>query len=304
MNSIKISILTATYNRGRELEKLYQSIKKNCSKKIEIEWLIMDDGSIDETEHIVRSFDRKFDIKYYKHDNMGKMASINELVEKAIGDLIIECDSDDYFTDSAFEYINIAYEKYKNYKDVYALCFLKYNKDYKNIGKNMPKKKTNMFDLYFKDLEDGEKSLVYYANIRKKYKYRLEKNEKFVTEARMHHEMDLSYSIICINKPIMICEYQQDGYTKNINSVFQSNPYGYYEYFREILHRDMKGVNFSKRLYCVKHLILFSYLTGNKLNFKDIKSIMNKILLVILIIPGIYKSKKFKEIENGKRKDI
>ena len=60
----------------------------------------------------------------------------------------------------------------------------------------MPKEKTTMFDLYFKDLEDGEKALVFFSGIRKKYEYRLEKKEKFVTEARMHHEMDINYNII------------------------------------------------------------------------------------------------------------
>ena len=68
MNSIKISILTSTYNRGRELEKLYQSIKKNCSKKIEIEWLIMDDGSTDNTEDLIKKYinEGKIDIIYKK----------------------------------------------------------------------------------------------------------------------------------------------------------------------------------------------------------------------------------------------
>ncbi len=40
---MKISILTATYNRANLLEKLYNSIVENSNYGIEIEWLIMDD---------------------------------------------------------------------------------------------------------------------------------------------------------------------------------------------------------------------------------------------------------------------
>ena len=40
---MKISILTATYNRGTYLSKLYNSLINNCKFDINLEWLIMDD---------------------------------------------------------------------------------------------------------------------------------------------------------------------------------------------------------------------------------------------------------------------
>ena len=49
-NYMKISILTATYNRAKHLSKLYESIVDNITSSLQIEWLIMDDGSTDETE--------------------------------------------------------------------------------------------------------------------------------------------------------------------------------------------------------------------------------------------------------------
>lgn len=147
-----------------------------------------------------------------------------------------------------------------------------------------------MFDLYFKEGEDGEKAIAFYTNIRKQYEHELEKNEKFITEARMYHKMDEKYKLICINQPIMVCEYQKEGYTKNIQKQFQNNPFGYYQYFSEILQKDMKGVTFQKRLYVIKHYILFSYLT-KQYQLKKIKSFMNKVLYLILILPGMLKTK-------------
>lgn len=292
---MKISVLTPTYNRANLLERLYKSLVKNLKYDIEIEWLIMNDGSTDETKNIIKRFieENKIEIKYFEQENQGKMVSINKLVEKATGDLIIDCDSDDYFTEDAFKIINEEYKKNKDEKDIYGLCFLKYDQNRKNMGNNFKNKKTTMFDLYFKEGETGEKAIVFFSSIRKQYKHELEHNERFVTEARMYHKMDEKYKMICINKPIMICEYQKEGYTQNIVKQFKENPYGYYEYFKEILQRNMKGVTFNKRLYVIKHYILFSYLT-KRYQSSTIESSINKFLYYLLLIPGVIKSRNIK----------
>ena len=294
MSNLKISVLTPAYNREKLLGNLYKSLIENLKYNIDIEWIIMDDGSTDNTKLLIERYikENKIDIKYFYQENQGKMVAINNLVDKAQGDLIIECDSDDYFTDDAFKIIKDEYNKYENDEKAYALCFLKYDENGNNMGNMLKNKRTTMFDLYFKEVETGEKALVFYKNIRKKYMHKLEHNERFVTEARMYHEMDLKYDIICINKPIMICEYQKDGYTQNIKKQFIENPYGYYEYFKEILKRNMRGVKLNKRLYAIKHYILFCVLLKKRIDLKNIKEIKNKILVVILYLPGKLKTER------------
>ena len=97
---MKISVLTPTYNREKLLERLYKSLVKNSKYGVEIEWLIMDDGSTDQTEQKVKSFIQEkephIQVKYYKQKNQGKMIAINNLVEKATGEYIMFLDSDDY----------------------------------------------------------------------------------------------------------------------------------------------------------------------------------------------------------------
>ena len=221
------------------------------------------------------------------------MVAINKLTNKATGDFIVDCDSDDYFTNDAFKIVKEAFEENKDKKEIYGICFLKYDEKGNNMGNNFKNKITTMFDLYFKEGETGEKALVFYSDIRKKYKHELENNERFVTEARMYHKIDEKYKMICVNKPIMICEYQEQGYSKNITKEFKENPYGYYKYFEEILQKNMKGVNFNKRLYAIKHYILFSYLTKSKNNLGKIKGFLNKLLYIILYFPGVIKSRNF-----------
>lgn len=292
---MKISILTPTYNRANLLGNLYQSLLQNKKDGIEIQWIIMDDSSEDNTEETIKQWiqENKIEIIYNKQKHQGKMVAINNIVEKATGDVIIECDSDDYFTNDSFSIIKKAWQENKNRTNCYAMCFLKYNQNNENMGKEFPKKETTMFDLYFKDEETGEKALVFFSNVRKQYVYKLEQEEKFVTEARMYHEMDLKYKMICINKPIMICQYQKDGYTKNIKKQFIENPFGYFQYFKEIFNHDMKNVTFRKRLYVIKHYILFSYLTKARKPIQNVKGTYNKLLFLLLYIPGVIKTNMF-----------
>ena len=248
---MKISVLTPTYNRAHLLDNLYKSLIENLNYGVEIEWLIMDDGSTDNTEEKIKEYIKqgKINIKYFYQNNQGKMVAINNLVGQATGELIVDCDSDDYFSDDAFKIIKESYEKYPNEnQELYGMCFLKYDTKGQNMGQLFRNEKTTMFDLYFKEGEDGEKALVFYSNIRKQFKHELEHGEKFVTEARMYHKMDEKYKMACINEPIMICEYQDEGYTQNIMEQFKKYPYGYYMYFKEILHKNMKGVLRHKSL--------------------------------------------------------
>ena len=266
---MKLSILTATYNRAKYLKQIYESIIENQKKSnIEAEWIIIDDGSTDNTKSFVQEFKSEdlVNIKYIYQPNSGKMVAINKGMKDTTGDLIVDCDSDDFFAKNAFKVIEENASKLLENENIYALCFLK-----QDILGNISGKKfslnymeSTMFDLYFKQDIQGEKILVFNAKIRKEFKHELEKNEKFVTEARMYHKMDENYKLLCINDVIEIGDYQQDGYTKNILQTFKTSPNGYYKYFKEILQKKMKGVLFKKKLYILKHYILFLFLKIKK----------------------------------------
>ena len=294
---MKLSILTATYNRGKYLQKLYDSIKENLKYNLNCEWIIVDDGSTDDTKQYVKKFidENIVHIIYYYQKNNGKMSAINEAVKLATGNLTVDCDSDDYFVPDAFEKIEKNANKLLENENLYAMVFLKKENDGKISGKEFKSQEqiTSIFDLYFKDDVQGEKIIVFNSKIRKMYSHQLEHNEKFITESRMYHKMDDKYKVIAINDVVEQGSYIEDGYTKNINKTFKESPCGYYMYFKEILSKDMNGVLFSKRLYAIKHYILFSYLTNNKFNDSFMKDKLNKSLYRLLYVPGMIKSKKF-----------
>lgn len=299
---MKISILTPTYNRAYVLTNLYKSLIINKKSYANFEWLIMDDGSTDNTKQLVASWieEGKITIKYFYQSNQGKMVALNNLLTHISGNITIECDSDDYFTNDCFINIIDKWQYIEKDNDVYGLIMLKINKDGKPIGDKFPIEGiiTRVFDLYFKNNITGDKCYAFKSNIRKKYYHQLENNERFVTEGRMYHKMDLAYKgLMTFNVNCVICEYLEDGYSKNIIQVFKKYPYGYYKYYLEMFDLDMNGVSFTKRLHIIKHYILFGCLTKQKkLSLINLsKGQLNKILVLVLVIPGYILTKiKFK----------
>ena len=99
------------------------------------------------------------------------MRAINNLIEYVTGELVMTCDSDDYFVTDAFKRINEKKDLLLNENDLYALAFLKNETPQKLSGNQFEKEneETTMFDLYFKHGITGEKILVFKTEIRKKY---------------------------------------------------------------------------------------------------------------------------------------
>ena len=70
-----ITILTPTYNREKLLHNLYTSL---CNQeKLDFKWVVVDDGSIDDTEKYISKIKEEadFSINYYKKSNGEKHGS-------------------------------------------------------------------------------------------------------------------------------------------------------------------------------------------------------------------------------------
>lgn len=292
---MKISILTATYNRKHLLPKLYKSLVENSKTFTNFEWLIMDDGSSDNTESLVKDWikENKIKIKYYKQKNAGKMAAINNLSKYVTGEIWIEVDSDDYFIDGVLKDISKDYETLD--KKAYGILYYR-----KILNVETPKDESlnnkiiSLYHFHYKYGYTYDTSLTFRTSVRKNFKYELEHNEKFITEARTYYKMDLvSKGLLISNKDIIIANYEEDGYTKSIINLFKKYPYGYYEFFKELLNYPKQDILFKQRLYMVKHYILFSVLTkiGFTKSVKHVKIVKNKIMVMLLYFLGMVKTK-------------
>ena len=109
-----LSIITPTYNRSRELQRAYKSLLDQTSKSFE--WIIIDDGSIDDTKKIVEKLkkENKIDINYISKENGGKPSAYNTGVIHSKNDLLLCLDSDDILTNDAVATILSDYDEIKD----------------------------------------------------------------------------------------------------------------------------------------------------------------------------------------------
>ena len=105
-----LTVCTPTYNRAHTLPRLYESLVRQTSQ--DFEWLVVDDGSTDNTRELVDGWvaEGRIRIRYVYKENGGKPSAHNLGVRLAAGELFFCVDSDDYLTDNAVELILSAWE--------------------------------------------------------------------------------------------------------------------------------------------------------------------------------------------------
>lgn len=234
-DNCKITVFTPTYNRAYIIEHLYKSLQRQGF--IDFEWLIIDDGSSDNTEDIIDNWkkeDNFFRIRYYKQKNGGKCRAINKALDLAQGELFFTVDSDDYLTDDALEKVSKWFSEINDASvkgivanrgySAYETLNYTFNERYLDISLldmyNIPKNRNTV--------GNGERAFVFYTDFHRQYKYPEFDGENFMTEAvvwnRMAHD---GYKMRFFNDIIWIFEYKPDGLTSAGNSLFINNPKGY-----------------------------------------------------------------------------
>ena len=90
-----LTVFTPTYNREYLLGRVYASLQKQTCR--DFEWVIVDDGSTDNTEAVVGEViaDADFPIRYFRQPNGGKHRAVNRGVREARGEAFFIVDSDD-----------------------------------------------------------------------------------------------------------------------------------------------------------------------------------------------------------------
>jgi glycosyltransferase involved in cell wall biosynthesis len=110
------SIIIPLYNRPQEIKELLETLTLQTYKNFEV--LIIEDGSKDDAEAIVKSFGGKLDIKYYVKENAGQGFARNYAFERANGDYFIIFDSDCLIPEDYLEIVNNSLAE--NWLDAYG----------------------------------------------------------------------------------------------------------------------------------------------------------------------------------------
>ena len=226
---MRFTVFTPAYNRAHTLTRLYESLKRQSFK--DFEWLVVDDGSTDNTEELIRGFVAEkpfFEINYIKTENGGKHRAINRGMPHARGELTFLLDSDDWLTDDSLEIIDSEEKKISlEDKKVFAgLCGLKLYENKEIIGSQSDLEYVDT--LYIERTAHnitGDKSDTYYTQILKRYPFPEFDGEKFATECLVWNEISKDgYKIRYFNKPVQYCEYLEDGLTAGGYSMYAKYP--------------------------------------------------------------------------------
>lgn len=114
----KISIITASLNQGKYIKKTLDSISSQKNIYFNIEHIVMDGGSKDETSNILRNYESNFNFKWFSEKDNGQSNAINNGIRLSSGEIIGWLNSDDmYFEDT----ISIVVDFFDKHKDVNVL---------------------------------------------------------------------------------------------------------------------------------------------------------------------------------------
>lgn len=155
----KITIITPTYNRAHTLPRVYESLKNQTFKNFK--WIIIDDGSTDNTQEIVAQFQKEntFPIEYYQQPNRHKFLTVLDGIRMVKSKYHMVVDSDDSYPENSLEILFNEVEKIENQDDYIGLMGLSADEQGNIVGNEYPNGgfDGSIFDMRYKYKVRGDK---------------------------------------------------------------------------------------------------------------------------------------------------
>ena len=257
-----LTIITPTYNRVSELHKLYVSLCRQSNT--EFLWLIIDDGSNDDTENVVSSWKDQnlLNISYVKQQNGGKHTALNTGICMVRTLMTMIVDSDDWLIDDAVAKIYEYDQKYNSRITDHKICgysFLRAFSDGRINAEPFPENEIigTYRELRVNRKDLGDKAEVFYTDVLKKYPFPVFPGERFLPEDAVWIKMSGPYQMVHINTAIYLCDYLDGGLTKTGRYMKIYSPYGMM--YRSAMYMGDHRVKRSVRLKMLLLYVIYEY---------------------------------------------
>lgn len=281
-----LTVFTPSFNRAYCLHQCYESLVVQTNK--DFCWLIIDDGSTDNTKELVQIWidEGKIEIIYHFQENQGMHGAHNAAYRLTETELNVCIDSDDFMPEDAVDAILTFWNAQppEVRKSVAGLAGLDAFKDGKIIGNKFPDylERSTLETIHNVHRITGDKKLVYRTEVVKKYPpYPLFQGERFVPLGTLYLMIDKDYEILCLNEVLCIVEYMPDGSSRNMIKQYYRHPKG----FQHARITNMRHSNYFKvRLKNAIHYV------SHSIQLKDLgflKKTPKKLLTFFMIPPGI-----------------
>ncbi|MFI3287324.1 MAG: glycosyltransferase family 2 protein [Rikenellaceae bacterium] len=279
MTNKTLTVFTPAYNRAHTIGRTYESLCRQTSK--DFCWLVIDDGSMDNTGELVRAWkeEGKIDITYIHQQNQGMHGAHNTAYRNINTELCTCIDSDDFMPENAVNTIIDFWNK--NHSDKYAgIIGLDVDMSEQVIGdKFIDSIQSTTLSGYYENGGKGDKKLVYRTDIIKNTnEYPLFEGERYVGLSCRCLEIDQSYEFLVINEPLVIVDYQEDGSSMSMYKQYWNNPKGF-AYFRK--HKMMYSKSLKVWFEESIHYVSSSIRAKNKAFLKE----SPKPIVTFLMIP-------------------
>ncbi len=221
-----VTVFTPAYNRAYIIKALYDSLCRQSDR--DFEWLVVNDGSSDNTEELIQKFikEDKIAIRYFHQENAGKHIAINKGVAEAKGELFFIVDSDDYLTEDAVTTLKSLYAGIKDDDRFAGVSGTRITPEGKRIGGDLPFETLDCSIIEFACIHGytGDMAEAYKTDVLRQFTFPHVEGERFCPESLVWNRIGQKYQLHYANKGIYVCEYLPDGLTASIVRVRMKSP--------------------------------------------------------------------------------
>ncbi len=294
MKEVKITIVTPSYNRKHTLPRVYESLKNQTFQ--DFKWIIMDDGSTDNTEELVKSFQNEglLDIDYFWNKNQHKFITVFEGIKKVTSPYFMIVDSDDSYPENSLQQLFDEVEQIKNQDEFISVMGLSQFEDGKIVGHEYPHNgfDGSIFDMRYKYKVRGDKFGIFitqtYQQLLKNFDYTEYQGKGYIPQAVFFNTYDANgVKTRFVNKVVRNYHLDEDDEASVSNTRWSGkNTFGLMEGYRSFLNSyGPKLFNYPKAL--IRNLVGYQvYGIINKKTFSEInKGLKHFKLLSVLVYP-------------------
>lgn len=287
----KITVFTPAYNRAHTLPRLYGSLCDQTFKNFE--WLVVDDGSTDETLDLLRKWqeEKYLNITVHHQKNSGMHIAVNRGLELAKTRYFIKVDSDDRLKPEALmryleEWNNLREEgKANDFSAVHSLCV---DDDGKIIGNKFPVSPWDADYLALKYVHKigGDKKGMVRTTVWREYPYA----ETPYLSSNPWLRMARKYKTRFINEPLYVYSRESNWDSISLGNEIKK-PMTYVYRISERLNNDLDYFFYNPRLflYLTKMYIYYSKQEGLSFRTRFGRLKRTKAKLLYLLVPLLYK---------------
>lgn len=263
-----ITVFTPTYNRAALLGRVYESLR--AQQFTDFEWVIVDDGSTDNTGDVVYTFQEKseFSIRYFKQTNGGKHRAINLGLREANGELFFIVDSDDCVATNGLPVIADVYRTVKDDSAFGGVSGCMASHAGEEITPKFPQRDhegcyniidCNALDVRYKYMVKGDLAEVFRTEVLREFMFPEIEGERFCPEALVWNRIAQKYKLRYFDSVIYHRDYLPDGLTHRIVRIRMDSPVASCTHYSELngykiqfMQKLKAAINYWRFWYCLK----------------------------------------------------